>query len=161
MVVVRPIWLCTCFSKDQAPLVDDLFWWSWFIWRQRRMSAVGNWALEVISTLPSDSMKRMAFKVVLSSVGFFWTKLLHWSISIYPSSVSIIQARSSLIEDDSNYGCRLMLFDIKRIEHEINQRQTRSISINVVDFLMTCALANSNYSEYCCSFPFFSNLLEK
>ena len=24
MVMVRPIWLCTCFSKDQAPLVDDL-----------------------------------------------------------------------------------------------------------------------------------------
>ena len=22
--MVRPIWLCTCFSKDQAPLVDDL-----------------------------------------------------------------------------------------------------------------------------------------
>ena len=23
MEMVRPIWLCTCFSKDQAPLVDD------------------------------------------------------------------------------------------------------------------------------------------
>ena len=58
MVIVRPIWLCTCFSKDQAPLVDDLLLTKLiYLKTVENVCSFGNWALEVMSTLPSDSIK--------------------------------------------------------------------------------------------------------
>ena len=80
--MLRPIWLCTCFSKDKAPLVDDLLFTRLiYLKTVENVCSFGNWALEVMSTLPSDSMQRMVFKVVLSRVAFFGQ-----SSSIDPSS---------------------------------------------------------------------------
>ena len=96
--MVRPIWLCTCFSKDQAPLVDDLLLTKLiYLKTVENVCSFGNWALEVMSTLPSDSMKRMVFKVVLSSVAFFGQ-----SSSIDPSSFLFFTVRvpMNFLKDD-------------------------------------------------------------
>ena len=112
----------------------------------------GNWSLEVMSTLPSDSMKRILLQgqnLMVDSSKWQRRCPVHFAVVIFDflrgfhtqNSVLcfwINQATSSLIEDDSNYGCRLMLFDQKWIDREIYQ--TRCISINVVDFLMTCVV---------------------
>ena len=82
MLMVRPIWLYTCFtSKDQASLVDDLFLTKLiYLKTMENVTAILE-AMEVMSTLPSDSMQRMVLKVVLSRVAFFGR-----SSSIDPSS---------------------------------------------------------------------------
>ena len=77
MVMVRPIWLCTCFSKDQAPLVDDLLTKLIYLKTVENVCSFGNWALEVMLKLPSDSIYENGLQGGLVKCSLFWTKLLH------------------------------------------------------------------------------------
>ena len=73
MVIVRPIWLCTCFVKDQAPLIDevDLFEDSGECLQFWKLGLGG----DVDIALRFNEENGLQGGLVKCSL--FWTKLLH------------------------------------------------------------------------------------
>ena len=172
-MVVRPIWLCTCFSKDQAPLVDDL-----------------------LLALPSDSMKRMVFKLVLQksnvtffgqsssiepcslvSLEYFWVRNLSLLVLTLVGTHRIMDtfaAVSRILLNSSStssllwgrfriiYGyfwCSFANF----LKVDINTF-SKYISINVTDFLQSTCVDHLQIViilNMYCNFPFFQMYLKQ
>ena len=116
-------------------------------------------AMKVMSTLPSDSMQRMVFKVVLSSVAFFGQ-----SSSIDPSSFLFftvsVRVPMNFLKDDgkndrapqvsnpivANSVCKLLPFRKLSIEELIFENV-------IIDQLLTtfCPKAQLNTSQCFCA----------